>query len=256
VAVSSILSLKETLTVYQPLLNYLETKLNTPVVLLQRRTYKEVNDLIEHSQTDMAFVCSGGYVAGSQSLSMELLAVPMVHDKTVYCSYIIANIKLGAKSIGDLKSNSFAFTDPMSFSGRIAPVYMLTEKGINADSFFGRSFFTYSHDNSIGSVNDGIVDAAAVDSLIFDQAVKKNPQLLERVKIIDKSLYVGNPPVVVNPSLNKELKEKLRGLLLTMHEDDAGKKALAVLNYSKFVYPDEKAYTKLKTIWPTVKEKI
>ena len=40
VAVSSILSPKETLTVYQPLLDYLAGQLGYPVVLLQRRTYK------------------------------------------------------------------------------------------------------------------------------------------------------------------------------------------------------------------------
>lgn len=256
VAVSSILSLKETLTVYQPLMNYLENKLNIPVVLLQRRTYKEVNDLIEHAQADIAFVCSGGYVAGNQSFGMELFVVPAVGSKITYCSYIIGDVKLDAKSIDDLKGHSFAFTDPMSFSGRIAPIYMLKEKGIDAAVFFGRNFFTYSHDNSIWSVNDGIVDAAAVDCLIFDQAAEKKPELLKRVKIIDKSLDVGNPPVVVNASLDKELKEKLRVLLLTMHEDEAGEKALSTLHYSRFISPDEKAYDKLKNIWLMTKENL
>lgn len=256
VAVSSILSPRETLTVYQPLLSYLEKKLAMPVVLLQRRTYKEVNELIEHDNADIAFVCSGGYVAGHQSFGLELLAVPVVNGQHTYRSYIIANAKLEVQSIAALKGRSFAFTDPMSFSGRIAPVYMLYAQNLDTENFFGRSFYTYSHDNAIQAVNDGIVDAAAVDSLVFDQTSQSNPELAKRVKIIDQSLLVGSPPVVVNSALDRSRKENLRSLLLSMPLDPDGQKALSVLHYDGFAIADEKDYEPLKDIWVTVKEKL
>ncbi len=256
VAVSSILSPRETLTVYQPLLNYLEKKLAMPVVLLQRRTYKEVNELIEHDNADIAFVCSGGYVAGHQSFGLELLAVPVVNGQHTYRSYIIANVKLEGQSIAALQGRSFAFTDPMSFSGRIAPVYMLHSKSLDAAHFFGRTFYTYSHDNAIQAVNDGIADAAAVDSLVFDQAVQSYPELSKRVKIIDRSLTVGSPPVVVNTALDRSRKENLRSLLLAMPLDPDGEKALSALHYDRFAIADEKDYEPLQDIWLTVKEKL
>lgn len=256
VAVSSILSPRETLTVYQPLLDYLEGELGSSVVLLQRKTYKEVNELVEHGGADVAFVCSGGYVAGNQSFGMELLAIPKVKGEITYRSYIIAGSKVDVDSIVGLQGRSFAFTDPMSFSGRMAPVYMLNTLGINGDHFFGRTFFTYSHDNAIKSVADGIVDAAAVDSMIFDQAIGRDPKLAKSMKIIDKSFAVGNPPVVVHAGLDPQLKAKLQNLLLTMEDSNVGQKALASLRYDEFIGPDDTAYLALKTVWHQIKEKL
>ena len=256
VAVSSILSPKETLTVYQPLIDYLEIKLGYPVTLLQRKTYKEVNDLLQAGGADVAFVCSGGYAAGYQSFGMELLAIPLVRNEHVYQSYIITNQAASGNSIIDLRGLSFAFTDPMSFSGRIAPVHMIESQGIDSKTFFGRTFFTYSHDNAIRAVAEGIVEAAAVDSMIFDHAVQKEPNLAAKIKIIDKSLFVGNPPVVVNPDLDAILKKRVQLLILTMHEDANGQQALKALSYDKFLPPDDQEYVKLKSIWLSVKEKL
>lgn len=255
VAVSSILSPKETLTVYQPAVEYMEDKLGHPVVLLQRKTYKEVNDLVQSGGADVAFVCSGGYVAGNDSFGMELLAAPQVKGETNYQSYIIARNR-DSKSILDLGGKSFAFTDPMSFSGRIAPVYMLTSQGVDSDRFFSRTFYTYSHDNAIRAVDEGIADAAAVDSMIFDRAVEKERELGRRIFIIDKSLRVGNPPVVVNPAIDTGLKQRIRDVLLKMHGDENGRKALKALSYDKFVIADDKDYAELKTLWRATREKL
>lgn len=255
VAVSSILSPKETLPVYQPVVKYLEERLGSPVVLLQRRTYKEVNDLLESGGADVAFVCSGGYAAGSQTFGMELLAVPVVKGERKYQSYIISRDK-APRSILDLRGRSFAFTDPMSYSGRIAPVYMLAARGEDAGKFFGRTFFTYSHDNAIQAVADGIVEAAAVDSMIFDQAAEKNPALARQVHIVDRSVLVGNPPVVVHPAVDPALKMKLRTLLLTLHETDTGRQALHALKYDRFSAPEDNDYVQLKDIWLGVRDKL
>lgn len=256
VAISSIVSPRETLLVYQPLLDYLEAKLDRPVVLLQRKTYKEVNELIQSGAADIAFVCSGGYVAGNYGYGLELLAMPQVNGRLTYQSYIIAGAKIRAESINDLQGRSFAFTDPMSFSGRIAPVYMLASRGHDTGNFFGRTFFTYSHDNAIKSVVEGIVDAAAVDSMVYDQARAQNPDLEKYLRIVDKSLRVGNPPVVVNAELDAGVKDRLSYLVLTMHEDEQGRVVLATLNYDKFNLPDDSLYWELKQIWQATKEKL
>lgn len=256
VAVSSILSPKETLTVYQPLLDYLSGQLGYPVVLLQRRTYREVNDLLQNGGADVAFVCSGGYVAGSQMFGMEILAQPEVNGRNTYQSYIIVQAENAARNIFALQGKTFAFTDPMSFSGRIAPVYMLVSRGFDSDNFFSRTFYTYSHDNSIRAVADGIVEAAAVDSMVYDRAALQNQELAQRVKVIDRSPLVGNPPVVAGPHTDERLKNRLRALLLAMHEDKAGRAALISLGYDRFVQPDEATYVELKSIWLMVRNKL
>ena len=250
VAVSSILSPVETLDSYEPLLKYLEVRLERPVVLLQRRTYQEVNQLLADQGVDLAFVCSGGYIAGR---GIELLALPEVKGQRTYQSYIIARAVLPVKSLSELRGYSFAFTDPLSFSGHMAPLYMLISGNANPKTYFSRTFFTFSHDNSIRSVADGIADGAAVDSMIYDRVLARRPEWAGRVRVVEKSLAVGNPPVVVPLGLDSALRQQVLEMLLSMDKDPAGKQALRRLDYDRFVMPDEALYRPLEPIWQAVR---
>ena len=250
VAVSSILSPMETLDGYEPLLKYLQARLNRSVVLLQRRTYQEVNQLLQERGVDLAFVCSGGYTAGQ---GMELFAMPEVRGRRTYQSYIIVRSALPVGSLAALQGRSFAFTDPLSFSGHMAPQSMLIAQKIAPQSHFSRSFFTFSHDNSIRSVAEGLVDGAAVDSMIYDRILIQRPEWAGKVRVIEKSLSVGNPPVVVPHGLDVELKQQVQTILFNMHEDPAGREALRRLDYDRFIPPEPGLYEPLKSIWQAVR---
>jgi phosphonate transport system substrate-binding protein len=250
VAVSSILSPMETLDGYEPLLKYLEARLDRPVVLLQRRTYQEVNQLLQDWGVDLAFVCSGGYTAGQ---GMELFAMPEVRGRRTYQSYIIVRSSLAAGSLASLAGHSFAFTDPLSFSGHMAPQSMLIAQKLAPQSHFSRSFFTFSHDNSIRSVVEGLVDGAAVDSMIYDRILAQRPEWAGKVRIIEKSLAVGNPPVVVPQGLDAALRQKVQAILLHMHEDPIGREALRRLDYDRFILPEPELYEPIKPIWQAVR---
>ena len=250
VAVSSILSPMETLDGYEPLLKYLAARLDRPVVLLQRRTYQEVNQLLQDRGVDLAFVCSGGYTVGQ---GMELFAMPEVRGRRTYQSYIIVRSPLPAGSLAALAGHSFAFTDPLSFSGHMAPQSMLIAQKIVPQSHFSRNFFTFSHDNSIRSVVEGLVDGAAVDSMIYDRILAQRPEWASKVRVIEKSLSVGNPPVVVPQGLDVALKQKVQDILLKMHEDSIGKEALRRLDYDRFILPQPELYEPLKPIWQAVR---
>lgn len=250
IAVSSILSPLETLDSYDPLLKYLEVRLGRPVVLLQRRTYQEVNQLLFEQGVDLAFVCSGGYIAGN---GIDLLALPEVNGNRTYQSYIIARSILPVQSLKDLKGYSFAFTDPLSFSGHMAPLFMLLNERATPKAYFSRTFFSFSHDNSIRSVADGIVDGAAVDSMIYDRVLLRHPEWANRVRVVDKSLSVGNPPVVVPKGIDPALRQKVLSILLSMHSDTAGRQALKRLDYDRFIETDETLYHPLIPVWQAVR---
>lgn len=64
VAVAAILSPTGTIDSYTPLITYLEDVLGKPVKLVQRRTYKEINELLSRGSVDVAFVCTGAYIEG------------------------------------------------------------------------------------------------------------------------------------------------------------------------------------------------
>ncbi|MCB8816659.1 substrate-binding domain-containing protein [Desulfosporosinus shakirovi] len=241
VGISSVLSPRETLANYQFLADYLQRKIGRPVQLIQRQSYQEINDLVRDQGVDVAFICSGAYVTGQQE-NLELLVVPEVNGKSTYQSYIIVNSNSKFQSFSDLKGQVFGFTDPISFSGTISPTYMVTLLNSRPTEFFSRVVYTYSHDNSIKAALDNVVDAAGVDSLVYQYSAAKDPSLAAKVRIIARSPEVGSPPVVVNKTLEPHLKAALLEALLQMDNDPVGEKALQSLLYDRFVLPDSAAY--------------
>ena len=248
VAVAAVISPKGTVESYSPFLSYLEEKLHRPIELVQRRTYLEVNDLIEHGDVDFAFVCTSAYIQGHDLFGMELLVAPQVGGETTYNSYLIVPTSSNAQSMKDLSGKVFAFTDPISLSGRIYPTYLLQQLGFTPEEFFARTFYTYSHDEAIRAVASGVADGAAVDSLVYDYAMARNPSLAEKVKVIHRSPDFGIPPVVVSPFIRPQVKAELQSLLIEMANDPTARDALASIGVERFVLIDDSAYDSVRTL--------
>ncbi len=242
VAVGAMISPKETFIYYRQILDYIAGRLGRKVELVQRKTYSEVNELIGKGQIDLAFICSGPYISGREKFGFELLATPEVQGSHFYQSYLIVNSESGFESLFDLRKRVFAFTDPDSYSGKLVPTLWLSEINEPPETFFGKTIYTYSHDNSISAVSRGLVDGAAVDSLIWEYFNRKNPSLTAGTRVIRKSTPFGIPPVVASNSFPSEMKIRLREILLSMHEDPAGKKILQELMIDRFVVPREEWY--------------
>jgi phosphonate transport system substrate-binding protein len=247
-AVAAVISPQGTFESYSALAAYLSDKLGRPVELVQRRTYAEVNDLIENGEVDVAFVCTSAYVIGHREFGMELLAAPQVNGETIYQSWLIVPVNSPANSMADLRGKTFAFTDPWSNSGRMYPTAVVKELGETPETFFGRTFFTYSHDDAIRAVADAVADGAAVDSLVYQYAVAREPELGERTKIIHRSPDFGIPPVVTSPHLRPQARAELENIFLDIANDPAGQAALHVLDIDRFVLTGDQYYDSVREL--------
>lgn len=253
VAIAAVISPRETLKYYAAMLEYLGEQLDRPVEVLQRQTYAEVNRLVKEGNIDLALVCTNAYVQGQAEFGMELIAAPQVNGQPYYYSYIIVPANSDARSLIDLEGKTFAFSDPLSMTGRIVPTYLLRENGQTPEGFFKKFLFTYSHDNSIQAVADRLVDGAAVDSLVYEFSVKKDPALADRVKVIQKIGPFGTPPVVVHPGLDPVLKERIRTILLTMDGTERGREILGEIMVERFVVVDDRLYDEVRRMSAQVK---
>ena len=245
-AIAGVLSPAKSLEYYEELLTYLSMNMGRELVLFLKPTYAEINDLISGQRIDIAFVCSLAYVQGNQDFGMELLVVPQIHGQTVYYSYLIVPEDSSTATLEALKGAVFAFTDPLSNSGHLVPSYQLSLLNEIPASFFGRYVFTYSHDNSITAVASKLVDAAAVDSLIYDQMIIDNTEQASSTKIIARWGPYGIPPVVVNPTLDPELKQQLRDFFLNLHNSSEGNEILNSLGIDKFVVVPDNTYDSVR----------
>jgi phosphonate transport system substrate-binding protein len=254
-AIASVISPLPTSDLYQDFADYLGAELGREVELVQGKTYAETNDMVKSGDVTLALVCTNPYLQGREDFGMELLAAPVVDGDTAYYSFLIVRNDVEAESLLDLRGASFAFADPLSNSGRLAPLYQLALLGENPDSFFSRTIFTYAHDSSIRAVEEGVVDAAAVDSLVFEYVSSLNPADVENVRVIEKWGPFGINPFVVNPRLDTVLKEQLRTALLEMDQDPRGKAILDGLGADRFVVPDDSIYDSVREMRTFLRER-
>jgi phosphonate transport system substrate-binding protein len=246
IAIAAVISPKETFLLYQDLLDYMAREIGVNIDLIQRQTYEEVNALVRDNRVDLAMVCSGAYVDGHDQFGMELLVAPVAYGVPFYHSYIIVPEESKAQGMEDLRGKRFAFTDPMSNTGKLSPTYLLAQMHEDIDTFFQEYIYTYSHDRSIEMVAHALVDGAAVDGLIWQYLNRTKPGLTSQTRIINKSEPYGIPPVVVPASLNQQTKEKLRNLFLNLHNEEEGKKILNKLFIDKFIVVEDRQYDSIR----------
>lgn len=253
IAVGAMTMPRETLSLYEELLRYVGDKMGRRVELVQRKTYQEVNDLIQAKVIDAAFVCSMPYVLGHGKFGMELLVAPEIDGLPLYYSYIIVRKDSGIESFEELRGKTFAFMDPESNSGTLYPTYRLAQIGESPLSFFQNYIYTYGHDNSIKAVLNNTVDGAAVENLIFNYMAEQDPAVASQVKVIEVSPPFGSPPVVVHPELNSEIKEELRSILMNMNKDDRGRGILGRMNIDGFRLVSDGAYDSIREMYHVVR---
>lgn len=226
--------------------NWVGKKVGRKIVLVFKKSYKEMNDALKAGEIDVAFVCGQPYVEGKRDFGMEILAAPVVNREMVYHAYIIVPKESKAKELADLRGKSFAFTDPISNTGTLVPTYMLAKIGETPGKLFSSFIYSGSHDASIYAVANGAIDGAAVDSLIWDYINKREPGLTSETKIIEVSPPYGIPPVVVRPYLDPVLKAKLQEVFLSAHLDPEAKVILDNMDIENFSAIDDSAYDAIR----------
>lgn len=238
-SVAAIESPRDTYATYARLFERLGNRLGVEIEFVQRRTYREVNDLLLSGRLDAALVCTGGYLdlRSRARDAIELLAVPVSSGASTYESVVIVPASSRAERVQDLEGKRFAFTDELSFSGRAYVVSHLRSLGRDPDHFFASVTYTRSHDRSITATARGIVDGAAVHSLVFAHMMERDPRLGARVRVLHRSPSFGMMPVVASTRLPPEERARLKRVLLDLARDPEGAAALAILGLEGFAQP-------------------
>lgn len=212
---------------------------------VQRRTYREINDLLAAGQIDVALVCTGGYLKLERQSpgAVELLAVPVIGGKTTYHALIVVPTSSPASGLGDLRGKRFAFTDEFSLSGYLYPASLVRDLDHGTAPFFGATIFTHGHDRSIETVSKGLVDGAAVDSLVYERLVATHSRVAAGTRVLHRSPPFGSSPVVASTRIPAALRVRIRQVVLALDRDDQAALALRGLGVEKFVEPSEGLYS-------------
>lgn len=217
IGIGAMLGPEETYESHAELMRYVARAVGFEADIVQRRTYQEMNRLLMEEEVDIAFICTGAYVAIRDHVLF--LAAPILHGEPTYRSFIIAR-RGGPTSVEALRGRRFAFTDPLSNTGRLYPIYLLRRRfGTSARDFFGAVSYSGAHDESVRLVAAGLVDGAAVDGHVYQQLIESHPAWAERVVVLQRSPPFGSPPFVARAGLPAALVEQLRTTLLAAGRD-------------------------------------
>lgn len=220
---------------------YLESKLKRPVVFVQRDSYRETMDLIQKETLDFAWLCDYPYLALGDEV--RLLSVASYRGKPAYQSYLIVpSSDTQSNSITDLQGKVFAYADPHSNTGYVVPRYLLKKAGKDANTFFRRTFFTWSHHKAIQAVASGLAQGAAIDSYVWETLQRVNPGLVAKTRVIWKSPEYGFPPIVAHRQVGSKDFAEFQTVLFNMHKDPAGRALLEKLNLDGFVAGSPRMY--------------
>ena len=87
---------------------------------------------------------------------------------------------------------------------------------------------------------------AEVLTLPMKNYPEKTPAFTAKTRIIRKSEPYGIPPLVASRDLPTPMKQRLREILFTMHQDPEGKKILAELMIDRFILPRDEWYDSVR----------
>jgi len=221
--------------------SYLQLATGLPVNLVERRTYQEITAMLISGQLDAAWICGYPYVAHRHEL--QLVAVPLWHQKPLYQSYVIVDKKRDAQTLADLRGDIHAFSDPDSNSGFLVTRANLAAMGLRPENFFRRSIFTYGHRNVIRAVASGLAQSGSVDGYVYDVVANLEPTLVSNIRILSASEWLGFPPIAgpKNPPDGQRL-SLLKTALLDIHKIEEGRAVLAMLQLDGFASEGAQLY--------------
>lgn len=242
VALASVISPKASLSKYDYLLEYIESQIGEKVEIVQRQTYQEVDSMLRRGEVDFAFICSLSYVIGLEKGYIVDVAAPVVNGRPFYQSYTIVNQNSPYQNLDDLKGKRFAYTDPYSYTGRLSMLSQLDKKGETSEHFFGKTYFTYSHDYSVKAIELGIVDGATVDGAMFDQMLATEPELSAHIRVIGTGDEAGTPPVVASKKVDPKKVETFSEILFNLRNHPEGRQLLKELGVDQYVPINQQDY--------------
>nr|WP_281389055.1 phosphate/phosphite/phosphonate ABC transporter substrate-binding protein [Spirochaeta isovalerica] len=174
----------------------------------------------------MASLATFAYVVAADRGVAEAELISVRYGRPFYDGQIIAGADTGIKSLADLAGKTFARPDPLSTSGWIIPALTMRANGINPDTDLAEIVDAGGHTGVVTAVYNGDADAGATFVDARSNIQEDNPDVMEKVLVIEVSAPIPNDGVQFHPSVPEEMREKIINALLEIADDEAGNAAL------------------------------
>lgn len=229
---------------FDPLLKEMSVAIGEEVTLVITRDYADLAEKMHVGLVDFGAFSPFAYVEAVKKTGITIFASHCVEDRPWYQGYIVSLKSEGYKAIDQLADKTFAFVDSKSASGFLYPRSLLIKEGKNPDLFFGKTFFSGSHDGVIRDVLNGKADAGAVYSDALKMA--ENEYGGETFQILMKTEPIPYDAYVSRNGLDPELVQKVKRFFLSLSDKDEPLKSILNLErgikFSGWISADDARY--------------
>ncbi len=174
----------------------------------------------------MASLATFAYMLASERGVAEAELVSLRRGSASYNGQIFVRTESGITSVSELGGKTFCGVDPLSTSGWIIPSFTLGAAGVDPDTDLEGVVFAGSHDAAVAAVYAGDCDAGASFVDARSNLVEDFPDVMEALTVIEVTVDVPNDGVQYHPSMPRELRDQINGVLLTIHETEEGLDAI------------------------------
>lgn len=229
---------------YQPLADYLSARSGIKIRLKVLPGYGNVVNNFVSSGVDGAFFGSFTYVLAHVKSGVEVLVRPEDSDGiSTYHGLIFVRKDSGIKSAKDMKGKRFAFVDKGTTAGYLLPLDYFYKSGIkNYRGYLKETYFAGTHEDAIYDVLNRKADIGAAKNTIFEKLAAADSRIKDKLIVLDRSPDVPENGLAVRKDLDVAIKEKLKGMLLTMHETPEGRNVLNQFGARRFIETNDADY--------------
>lgn len=224
---------QETLKQFSPLVAYLEESMKVKVEPYVATDYNAVVEAMRAKHIDAAMFGPFSYIMASERANAEVCVVRVGESgMPTYNSYFITYKGSGINTLKDLKGKKLAYSDPGSTSGYLIPAKVLLDNGMSTQDF-SSVIYSNGHDASLLAVKNKQVDAAPIDEMTYNRAIKKGVITKEEVPIFYTCPPIPQSPFAVVKDIDPELKRTFVEAMTKVHE--LRPEVLKPLSASKYV---------------------
>lgn len=227
---------------------YLGRQAGIAVRFEEQVPWQERMQLLAAGTAQVGFVCGLPFArwADAATPPVELLAAPVMaaarySGQPVYFSDVLVRAASPFHSFADLRGAAVGYNEPGSLSGYAVLLAHLAAIG-EPGGFFGRAVESGAHSASLRMLLEGTIDAAAIDTTVFEAEAAARPELAALLRPVATLGPTPIPPVVVARDLPQTLKQQLRASLLAMGDEEAGQQILASGGVLRFVAVHDSDY--------------
>ncbi|MEZ4709522.1 MAG: PhnD/SsuA/transferrin family substrate-binding protein [Caldilineaceae bacterium] len=241
-----------TVAFMQALPDYLQMELGLAAAFMPERAgWADHIAQVGAGHIQMAWLCGWPYVRmrdahvdEQRSGDLEIVAAPVLQapryaGQPLYFADVVVSAAAAYDTMASLRGAAWAYNDPGSLSGWLSVTHFLASELNVAQGdparFFGRIVESGGHAHSLNLLLRGQIDCAAIDSTLLDYLRQTEPMLDAQIRVLHTLGPFPIPPLVIHRRVDAAVRQRIRTVLLQMHQAPAGRRVLGAAALSHFV---------------------